>query len=135
MVPRTYMQHELDNAVEAARGEAYKLAFDQSRAEGFAKGSKTQRERLSTILFGAEAGGREAIAAQLAYETDMSAEQAIEVLKKLPRTQQQTLSRDRSRFAPGGLSVVDGGADDLDGQSAHEKGKQIAGSFPAGLRK
>ena len=77
---RTYSQAEMDQASAAAR--------DEGRREGTmgipaAVGSASARIRA--ILSHEEAAGREAVAQRLAFDTDMTAEAAVDILKATPK--------------------------------------------------
>lgn len=55
-----------------------------ARAEGVTEGSKATATRISAILKSPEAEGKTASAMQMAFETEMTAEQAIGLLKTIP---------------------------------------------------
>ncbi|WP_144259456.1 hypothetical protein [Methylocystis sp. ATCC 49242] len=55
-------------------------------AEGLTLGAKDERARITAILTSDAARGREAAARHLAFETEMSAEQAIGALRTMTST-------------------------------------------------
>lgn len=71
------MSNETDTAVDQA-------ALDAARAEGHAAGVAAERARINAIVNGEQADNRQAAAAHLAFQTDMTAEQATALLAKLP---------------------------------------------------
>lgn len=60
-------------------------ALATARAEGERTGRETERVRVSAILTAEAAQGREELAQHLAFDTDMSAEQATAMLSKSPK--------------------------------------------------
>jgi len=77
-------QADLDTAVEAAR------------AEGVAAGRAGASDRIKSILTCEEASGREAQAMGFAFETSMSAEEAIKVLGMAPKAASVASIEDRA---------------------------------------
>lgn len=74
---------ERETAVTAARAEG--------EAAGRTAGATAERTRISAIVAAPEAKGREALAQTLAFKTDMTAEQAIEVMKGTPENKTSRL--------------------------------------------
>jgi signal peptide peptidase SppA len=64
-------------AVEALRTEAH--------ATGMGEGAKAERERVKAILGSDEASGRDELARHLAFDGDLTAEQAVAMLGKAPK--------------------------------------------------
>lgn len=132
VVQRTYTQAEFDDAVAQA-GSA-------ERDKNFAEGGRRERARVSAIVRSEAARGREDLAQKFAFDTDMTAEQAIGLLKTLPQAANQTLpDDDRSRHAPGGLVVegAQGASKDATSsgpKSDFEQGREIASRLHPGLR-
>lgn len=60
-------------------------AVNTARAQGERTGRAAERARISAILTAEVAAGREALAQHLAFESDMSAEQATAMLGKSPK--------------------------------------------------
>ena len=56
--------------------KAIATARAEGHAEGLAQGQTAERERISAILGSESAAGREKLAKHIAFDTDMSAEQA-----------------------------------------------------------
>lgn len=54
------------------------------RAAGGKEGASAERTRIQAIVGSSEAKGREALAQSLAFDTELSAEQAVKVLAKAP---------------------------------------------------
>lgn len=79
-----------DTKTNAAADELVAKAKAEGRTEGEAAGAAAakaaERARIKAITGDAEAQGREALAAHLAHETDMGAEQAIALLKVSPKS-------------------------------------------------
>jgi hypothetical protein len=116
----------------------------QARAEGFADGEKkgtanvaeavkAERARCAAILGSEAAKGREDMARYVAFETDMSADQAVAMLAKAPQAQaapaaaaQSPLDRAMARFA--GPSV---GADAQQPQRQQVAAIDFAGIYAA----
>ncbi len=115
--------------VERAKAETYRQAYAESYAEsvenGTAQGSTAERERLSAILFGAEATGREAASRHIAFETALSAEQALGLLAVTPRAE-PVIPGARAKNAPGGLVVDEGEERGPDPTGDFERGRAIA---------
>lgn len=75
--------------VQAARQEAHAAALAEGRSE-IAPAVAAERGRIKAIVTHAEAEGRGELAAHLAFETDMPAEQATALLGKSPKAAGQT---------------------------------------------
>lgn len=60
-------------------------AITTARAEGVADGAKAATARISAILSHAEAGGREALARHIAFNTDLTPEAAASLLAASPK--------------------------------------------------
>ncbi|WP_146227142.1 hypothetical protein [Rhodopseudomonas faecalis] len=104
-----------DQGATARVIDASAAQIAQARAEGFAEGEqkgraeavKTERTRCAAILGAEAAKGREAMAHFCAFETDMSADQAVAMMGKAPALEatapamaaQSPLDRAMSKFA------------------------------------
>lgn len=75
----TRMSGQAENHVTA---EAHAAAVAAARAEGHKAGAEEAKGRIGAILNAEEAKGRSALAASLAFDTDMDAATAIKVLGK-----------------------------------------------------
>lgn len=64
--------------------------LDKARAEGEQQGAQAATARIKGILMHADAAGREAMAQTLAFDTDMSIEQAAKVLAVAPTASQES---------------------------------------------
>ena len=62
-------------------------ALDQARADGAAEATAAAQARIGAILSSEEATGREALARHFAFDTQMSADDAVAALKVAPKTQ------------------------------------------------
>jgi ClpP class serine protease len=74
-----------DAQLEAARTEATATATATATAAGRAEGIKAERERVQSILTHAEAKDRPQLAMSVAFETEMTAEQAAKLLAAAPK--------------------------------------------------
>ena len=74
---------------ENSRVAAPRMSADTTRADNFKIGVTQERARLRAILMSPEAAHRSEVAQHIAFETDMSAEQAIKVLGTMPAVQQE----------------------------------------------
>jgi capsid assembly protease len=108
-----------DSLIEAAGG------FDaDSMARARAEGAKEERARIAAILRGPEAEGRAATAASFAFDTEMTAEQAVKALASVPKAEApRRLNRLDAVVQRAGLSAFgdhpDGTMNDLErGRSA-----------------
>jgi capsid assembly protease len=66
--------------------QAHNTAITAARAEGVAAGASAERTRISAILNHADAEGREATAREFALATDMSADTAVQIMAKVPKS-------------------------------------------------
>lgn len=69
----------------AAVAEQHPEAAAALRADGRADGVKSERDRVKAILSSPEAAGREELAQAMAFEGDLSPEQAVALLGKSPK--------------------------------------------------
>jgi signal peptide peptidase SppA len=102
-----------DNMSTQDKTAADKAALDAARAEGRTEGEKAGREaalkegatsmqaRCKEILGSDEAKGRESMANHLAFNTDMDAAAAVELLKAAPKAEAQTKEPNRFEQAMG----------------------------------
>lgn len=81
--------------------------LDAAKASGVAEGKAAERTRVSAILTDPEAAGREATAQHLALKTDMSAEDASELMKTLPKTAAQTPASGAAPAKPAAAAGLD----------------------------
>ena len=75
---------------------AMSVAVDTARAEGLAEGIAVATGRIKSILTCAQAAGREAQAMGFAFETSMSAEEAMKVLGMAPKASAIAAIEDRA---------------------------------------
>ena len=73
-----------DEEEEAAKAKANEEGEDEKEAKAFAAGASAERIRCSEIFASAAAGNNPAMAAELAFNTGLSADAAISILKTSP---------------------------------------------------
>ena len=66
--------------------QAHADAIARVHAQGLVEGATAERTRISAILNHADAEGREATAREFALATDMSAETAVQIMAKVPKS-------------------------------------------------
>jgi ClpP class serine protease len=94
--------------LEAARTEGHAAGLSAGRAEtapAVTAAVTAERSRIQGIVTHAEATGRAELAAHLAFETDMAADQATALLAKSPKAQAGS-PLDRAMAAEGGAHVA-----------------------------
>jgi hypothetical protein len=110
-LPTMAGEYERVEAVKRAaddRMRSLRSGRDAEIAAARKEGAKAERERVKAILSCLEATGRERIAAQLAFSTDMAAEIARDAMRGLPKAEPPKVEtgsayRLRSHEAAGGL--------------------------------
>jgi len=103
----------------AAHAEGRAAGEREGRAEGRKAGAAAERLRLKTILTSAEAKGRTDMARYLAFDTDMSATEALAMLGKAPAAAAAPLDRLDEYLQEQRASRASGTA-------SYERGRQIA---------
>lgn len=104
--------------------------YDAGKRDGAKESASAERARVKTILASEHAKGREEMAQHLAFDTDLSADQATALLSKSPKSEarQAKIGRlDKAIAANGGSPNV--GAEDGDGgegETAEAIAKRIA---------
>ncbi|MGO9683903.1 MAG: hypothetical protein ACLPTZ_15205 [Beijerinckiaceae bacterium] len=83
--------HEAEVRAAALAGEAAGKA--QGAKEGASATTQAERTRAKTIIGSEAAKGREELAQYFAFDTEMSAEQAIAALEKAPKAEAKPASR------------------------------------------
>jgi hypothetical protein len=78
-------QYSDDPHEQAAFAESYAEAFPIGLAEGKQIGATEERQRCAAILLSPEARGRESVARHFAFNTGMTAEEAIGALATVPK--------------------------------------------------
>ena len=120
-------QQQHDDAVQAARQEGFTAGKAEGVAEGLKQGAEEAKTRISTILSHDNAKGREQLSQHLAFNTSMSADDAIATLAASEKQAEKGGSlSERMKNAPNtnlGTPPV-GGTDK--GENAYERGKAIA---------
>lgn len=117
--------------------EAHEAAVAAARADGEANGRKAgdaeAKARIGAIVGGAEAKGREAQAAHLALETDMSAEAATKFLATLPKAQpaKATNRFEQAMDAQGNPVVGADAGPDLGGEGGDDPTARILTNYRA----
>lgn len=86
-VPRADHMSAIEAAVTQAFGEGETAGKLVAASAATAAGSLAERTRVKTILAAPEAEGRQEFARMYAFETDLSAEAAIEGLKGKPKAE------------------------------------------------
>lgn len=118
-------------AIDAARAEGRAEGEKAGRAASAAEATTAERTRVKAILTSAEAKDRGEMANHLAFETDMSADQAVALLGKAPKVATEAPKKDRLDEALRDKNPdvgADNGGDKGDDKklSAYERGRQIA---------
>lgn len=87
-------QEQLDAAVASAKAEGITDGKAEGKIEGAKEGAVAERTRISAILDSDEGKKRPAAALAAALDTDMSAEQAVKFMAKLPEEKQEVAATD-----------------------------------------
>lgn len=115
---------------DPAHSQPTAAAVEQARAEGHAEGRRAERIRISAIVGSDEAKGRATMASHLAFETEMSADDAKKLLAKSPV---EAAAAGASSFAAAMASLgnpkVGSGAPES-GEDADTIARRIAGVAP-----
>ena len=114
--------HEQSRYTEAQMTAAKAERYEAGRRDGRHQAITAERTRLKSILTSEHAQGRTEMAQQLAFDTDLSADQAAPLMARTPQTIRDRLSA--AIAAAGGSPNV--GADPIPSESADAYAKRIA---------
>jgi hypothetical protein len=81
--------------------ENYRTALAAARSEGETAGRVAATERVKAILESDSAKGRETLARFLAFESEVSVEQSVVAMEKVPRARKVELVRCDPETQPG----------------------------------
>lgn len=118
--PMTTAEANAASAVTAARQEAYRAAYKGAYDAAFAKAAADERKRVGAILTSTQGKAHPDLAKHLAFETNMTADEAMAMLGKTPKA---AAGRPRDRLDAALAEMGRGDGADADG--AYGRGRAI----------
>lgn len=118
--PMTTAEANAASAVTTTREESRKAAYKGAYDAAFAKARVDERKRLCAILTSVQGKTHSDLAKHLAFETDMSADEALAMLGKTPKA---AAGRPRDRLDAALAEMGRGDGADVDG--AYGRGRAI----------